>query len=86
MPANNEETKKLLIEYTQMSTDFRHMKESLDVMAQTIGRLSERINTLEMRLAVNDVHTGRNSNWLQWVATGIGGILMAYIAVKVGLK
>lgn len=73
-------------EFVEMRSELSHMRNAVEVMTQTLGRLSERMNTLEMRLAVNDVHTQKNTGWVNWVATGIGTILIGYIAVKVGLK
>ena len=58
----------------------------MDSRVEEINKLTSRVEALEIKLAVNDHKTDKNSNWFDYIFKGALVVLAGYVATKIGLK
>lgn len=82
----NDMLERILTQITDLTAEVRHLNQRMDARAAEIGKLSDRVSALEVRLAVNDRQTDKNAGWLDHAFKGVMALLMGYVALRLGLK
>lgn len=77
---------KILEGIVEIRNDVKHLTSRMDTRAAEIEKLTSRVEALEVKLAVNDHKTEKNSNWFDYIFKGALVLLVGYVAAKVGLK
>ena len=77
---------RILTQLTELTAEVKHLNQRMDSRSAEIGKLTERVGALEVRLAVNDRQTDKNSSWFDYVFKGILTVLIGYVALRLGLK
>lgn len=77
---------KILEGVVEIRNDVKHLTSRMDSRVEEINKLTSRVEALEIKLAVNDQKTDKNSDWFDYIIKGALVILIGYIAAKVGLK
>lgn len=93
MGENKEEKKlgdgkieKILEGIVEIRNDVKHLTSRMDSRVEEINKLTSRVEALEIKLAVNDQKTDKNSNWFDYIFKGALVLIAGYVASKVGLK
>lgn len=77
---------KILEGIVEIRNDVKHLTSRMDSRVEEINKLTSRVEALEVKLAVNDHKTEKNSNWFDYIFKGALVIIAGYVASKVGLK
>lgn len=77
---------KILEGIVEIRNDVKHLTSRMDSRVEEINKLTSRVEALEIKLAVNDHKTDKNSNWFDYIFKGVLVILAGYVATKIGLK
>ena len=77
---------RILTQLTELTAEVKHLNQRMDSRSAEIGKLTERVGALEVRLAVNDRQTDKNSGWFDYVFKGILTVFIGYVALRLGLK
>ena len=83
---NSKKVEKILEGIVEIRNDVKHLTSRMDSRVEEINKLTSRVEALEIKLAVNDHKTDKNSNWFDYIFKGALVILAGYVASKVGLK
>lgn len=86
MRGRDEMLERILTQITDLTAEVRHLNQRMDARAAEIGKLSDRVSALEVRLAVNDKQTARNAGWFDHIFKGVMAVFMGYVALRLGLK
>ena len=82
----DDKLERILTQLTELTAEVKHLNQRMDSRAAEIGKLTERVSALEVRLAVNEWRTGKNAGWIDYVLKGICAMLIGYVALRLGLK
>lgn len=77
---------KILEGVVEIRNDVKHLTSRMDSRVEEINKLTSRVEALEIKLAVNDQKTDKNSNWFDYIFKGALVLIAGYVASKVGLK
>lgn len=77
---------KILEGIVEIRNDVKHLTSRMYSRVEEINKLTSRVEALEIKLAVNDHKTDKNSNWFDYIFKGVLVILAGYVAAKIGLK
>ena len=77
---------KILEGIVEIRNDVKHLTSRMDSRVEEINKLTSRVEALEIKLAVNDHKTDKNSNWFDYIFKGALVLIAGYVASKVGLK
>lgn len=83
---SSKSVEKILEGIVEIRNDVKHLTSRMDSRVEEINKLTCRVEALEIKLAVNDHKTDKNSNWFDYIFKGALVILAGYVAAKVGLK
>lgn len=83
---SRKKVEKILEGIVEIRNDVKHLTSRMDTRAAEIEKLTSRVEALEVKLAVNDHKTEKNSNWFDYIFKGALVIITGYVASKVGLK
>lgn len=83
---SSKKVEKILEGIVEIRNDVKHLTSRMDTRAAEIEKLTSRVEALEVKLAVNDHKTEKNSNWFDYIFKGALVLIIGYIASKVGLK
>ena len=83
---SSKKVEKILEGIVEIRNDVKHLTSRMDTRAAEIEKLTSRVEALEVKLAVNDHKTEKNSNWFDYIFKGALVIIAGYVATKVGLK
>lgn len=83
---NNKKFEKILEGIVEIRNDVKHLTSRMDSRVEEINKLTSRVEALEIKLAVNDHKTDKNSNWFDYIFKGALVLIAGYVASKVGLK
>lgn len=83
---SNNKVEKILEGIVEIRNDVKHLTSRMDSRVAEIEKLTNRVEALEIKLAVNDHKTEKNSNWFDYLFKGALVILAGYVAAKIGLK
>lgn len=83
---SNNKVEKILEGIVEIRNDVKHLTSRMDSRVAEIEKLTSRVEALEIKLAVNDHKTEKNSNWFDYLFKGALVILAGYAAAKIGLK
>lgn len=83
---SSKKVEKILEGIVEIRNDVKHLTSRMDTRAAEIEKLTSRVEALEVKLAVNDHKTEKNSNWFDYIFKGALVLLVGYVAAKVGLK
>lgn len=83
---SNNKVEKILEGIVEIRNDVKHLTSRMDSRVAEIEKLTSRVEALEIKLAVNDHKTEKNSNWFDYLFKGALVILAGYVAAKIGLK
>lgn len=83
---NGEKVEKILEGIVEIRNDVKHLTSRMDSRVVEIEKLTNRVEALEIKLAVNDHKTDKNSNWFDYIFKGALVLIAGYVASKVGLK
>lgn len=83
---SSKKVEKILEGIVEIRNDVKHLTSRMDTRAAEIEKLTSRVEALEVKLAVNDHKTEKNSNWFDYIFKGALVILFGYVAAKIGLK
>lgn len=83
---NSKKVEKILEGIVEIRNDVKHLTSRMDSRVEEINKLNSRVEALEIKLAVNDHKTEKNSNWFDYIFKGALVILAGYVAAKIGLK
>lgn len=79
-------TKEIFEMLVEVRNEIKHLTQRMDTRVTEISALGERVKSLEIKLAVNDQLTTKNSGWIDYCFKGVLTLLAGYIAVRIGLK
>lgn len=82
----DDKLERILTQLTELTAEVKHLNQRMDSRAAEIGKLTERVSALEVRLAVNDNKTNSHAGWFDYVFKGIITVLIGYVALRLGLK
>lgn len=82
----DDKLERILTQLTELTAEVKHLNQRMDSRSAEIGKLTERVSALEVRLAVNDKQTDKNSGWFDYVFKGIITVFIGYVALRLGLK
>ena len=82
----DDKLERILTQLTELTAEVKHLNQRMDSRSAEIGKLTERVGALEVRLAVNDRQTDKNSGWFDYVFKGVLTVLIGYVALRLGLK
>ena len=77
---------KILEGIVELRSDVKHLTQRMDARAQEIKTLESRVEALEVRLAVNDQQTKKNSSWFDYIFKAVVMLFAGYIAARLELK
>ncbi len=77
---------RILTQITELTAEVRHLNQRMDARAAEIGKITERVSALEVRLAVNDRQTDKNAGWFEYAFKGVLTLFMGYVALRLGMK
>ena len=83
---SSKKVEKILEGIVEIRNDVKHLTSRMDTRAAEIEKLTSRVEALEVKLAVNDHKTEKNSNWFDYIFKGALVLLIGYVAAKIGLK
>lgn len=83
---SNKKVEKILEGIVEIRNDVKHLTSRMDSRVEEINKLTSRVEALEIKLAVNDHKTDKNSNWFDYIFKGALVVLAGYVATKIGLK
>lgn len=83
---SSKKVEKILEGIVEIRNDVKHLTSRMDSRVEEINKLTSRVEALEIKLAVNDHKTDKNSNWFDYIFKGALVVLAGYVASKVGLK
>lgn len=83
---SSKKVEKILEGIVEIRNDVKHLTSRMDSRVEEINKLTSRVEALEIKLAVNDHKTDKNSNWFDYIFKGALVILAGYVATKIGLK
>lgn len=83
---SSKKVEKILEGIVEIRNDVKHLTSRMDSRVAEIEKLTNRVEALEIKLAVNDHKTDKNSNWFDYIFKGALVILAGYVATKIGLK
>lgn len=83
---SSKNVEKILEGIVEIRNDVKHLTSRMDSRVEEINKLTSRVEALEIKLAVNDHKTDKNSNWVDYIFKGALVILAGYVAAKIGLK
>lgn len=83
---SSKNVEKILEGIVEIRNDVKHLTSRMDSRVEEINKLTSRVEALEIKLAVNDHKTDKNSNWFDYIFKGALVILAGYVAAKIGLK
>ena len=83
---SSKNVEKILEGIVEIRNDVMHLTSRMDSRVEEINKLTSRVEALEIKLAVNDHKTDKNSNWFDYIFKGALVILAGYVAAKIGLK
>ena len=75
-----EKVQTILIEQALTKKELEQIRNDLMILESRVKSNEDEINKLK------DNKSSKYENIVKWIATGIGTILLSYIAVKIGLK
>lgn len=83
---SSKKVEKILEGIVEIRNDVKHLTSRMDSRVEEINKLTNRVEALEIKLAVNDHKTDKNSNWFEYIFKGALVVLAGYVATKIGLK
>lgn len=83
---SSKKVEKILEGIVEIRNDVKHLTSRMDSRVEEINKLTGRVEALEIKLAVNDHKTEKNSNWFDYIFKGALVVLAGYVATKIGLK
>ena len=83
---SSKKVEKILEGIVEIRNDVKHLTSRMDSRVEEINKLTSRVEALEIKLAVNDHKTDKNSNWFDYIFKGALVVLAGYVAAKIGLK
>ena len=83
---SSKKVEKILEGIVEIRNDVKHLTSRMDSRVEEINKLTSRVEALEIKLAVNDQKTDKNSNWFDYIIKGALVLLVGYVAAKIGLK
>lgn len=83
---SSKKVEKILEGIVEIRNDVKHLTSRMDSRVEEINKLTSRVEALEVKLAVNDHKTDKNSNWFDYIFKGALVLLVGYVAAKIGLK
>lgn len=83
---SSKKVEKILEGIVEIRNDVKHLTSRMDSRVEEINKLTSRVEALEIKLAVNDHKTNKNSNWFDYIFKGALVVLAGYVATKIGLK
>ena len=83
---SSKKVEKILEGIVEIRNDVKHLTSRMDSRVEEINKLTSRVEALEIKLAVNDHKTNKNSNWFDYIFKGALVVLASYVATKIGLK
>lgn len=83
---SSKKVEKILEGIVEIRNDVKHLTSRMDSRVEEINKLTSRVEALEIKLAVNDHKTDKNSNWFDYIFKGSLVVLAGYVATKIGLK
>ena len=83
---SSKKVEKILEGIVEIRNDVKHLTSRMDSRVEEINKLTSRVEALEIKLAVNDHKTEKNSNWFDYIFKGALVVLAGYVATKIGLK
>lgn len=67
---SSKKVEKILEGIVEIRNDVKHLTSRMDTRAAEIEKLTSRVEALEVKLAVNDHKTEKNSNWFDYIFKG----------------
>lgn len=83
---SSKKVEKILEGIIEIRNEVKHLTLRMDTRAAEIEKLTSRVEAMEVKLAVNDHKTEKNSNWFEYIFKGALVVLAGYVATKIGLK
>lgn len=83
---SSKKVEKILEGIVEIRNDVKHLTLRMDSRVAENEKLTSRVEALEIKLAVNDQKTDKNSNWFDYIIKGALVLLVGYVAAKIGLK
>lgn len=83
---SSKKVEKILEGIVEIRNDVKHLTSRMDSRVEEINKLTSRMEALEIKLAVNDHETDKNSGWFDYLFKGALVVLAGYVATKIGLK
>ena len=83
---SSKKVEKILEGIVEIRNDVKHLTSRMDSRVEEINKLTSRVEALEIKLAVNDHKTDKNSGWFDYIFKGALVVLAGYVAAKIGLK
>lgn len=83
---SSKKVEKILEGIVEIRNEVKHLTSRMDSRVEEINKLTSRVEALEIKLAVNDHKTDKNSNWFDYIFKGALVVLAGYVATKIGLK
>lgn len=83
---SSKKVEKILEGIVEIRNDVKHLTSRMDSRVEEINKLNSRMEALEIKLAVNDHKTDKNSGWFDYLFKGALVVLVGYVATKIGLK
>lgn len=83
---SSKKVEKILEGIVEIRNDVKHLTSRMDSRVEEINKLTSRVEALEIKLAVNDHKTDKNSDWFDYIFKGALVVLIGYVAAKLGLK
>lgn len=83
---SSKKVEKILEGIVEIRNEVKHLTSRMDSRVEEINKLTSRVEALEIKLAVNDHKTNKNSNWFDYIFKGALVVLAGYVATKIGLK
>ena len=83
---SSKKVEKILEGIVEIRNDVKHLTSRMDSRVEEINKLNSKMEALEIKLAVNDHKTDKNSGWFDYLFKGALVVLAGYVATKIGLK
>lgn len=83
---SSKKVEKILEGIVEIRNDVKHLTSRMDSRVEEINKLNSRMEALEIKFAVNDHETDKNSGWFDYLFKGALVVLAGYVATKIGLK
>lgn len=84
--ADEDKLTQILEGIAELRNDMKHLTQRMDTRVMEIEKLNDRVQTLEIKLALNDQKTNKTAGWFDYVFKGILALFAGYVAVRIGLK